>query len=184
MFARFCIFSLILIGAATVLSVRAAGPGTHAPRPVHARQRPRGESRCIGAQPAPLRQHPVENQPARRAAHALPDALRKTRARHHDERPRHRREPPAGTLRRENHRRHHHRTPAGFRPRRQPARTHGQQNPHAHPRPRRPARPAVPLGRQARPAAHRAQQAADPLARLHLGHRRHGAPPTRWTRHA
>ena len=31
MFARFCIFSLILIGAATVLSVRAAGPGTHAP---------------------------------------------------------------------------------------------------------------------------------------------------------
>ena len=89
MFARFCIFSLILIGAATVLSVRAAGPG-HARPPVHARQRPRGESRCIGAQPAPLRQHPVENQPPRRAAHALPDALRKTRARHHDERPRHR----------------------------------------------------------------------------------------------
>ena len=31
MFARFCIFSLILIGAATVFSVRAAGPAMHTP---------------------------------------------------------------------------------------------------------------------------------------------------------
>lgn len=88
MFARFCIFSLILIGAATVFSVRAAGPAMHTP------DRFTPDSARVANPDASARNQrlydSIQSKTSRRAvpAHALPDALRKTRARHHDERPR------------------------------------------------------------------------------------------------
>ena len=147
---------------------RHAGAGQGFPRRILPRQ---PEHADLGAQPAPLRQHTIQNQPPRSSAHALQDALRQTRTRYDDERARIGRKQAAGTLRRENRRRHHHRAHDAVRLMRQLVRARRQQNPHADPRTGYPARPAVQAGRQVRSPAGRAQQAAAAFAPLHLRYR-------------
>ena len=172
MYRRICILVLTLLAAQSVCFARTVNPGMRAPDRVSPADSPRQpEHGDLEAQPAPLRQHTIQNQPPRSSAHALQDALRQTRTRYDDERARIGRKQAAGTLRRENRRRHHHRAHDAVRLMRQLVRARRQQNPHADPRTGYPARPAVQAGRQVRSPAGRAQQATAAFAPLHLRYR-------------